>query len=204
MNRPFEWCTANANSSQFDFNQCHARFTGIKCISMQSLRPLPHPAMKLSRRGFLSGRTGDTAEIRPPWAIAAPGFEQQCDRCGDCIAVCPPQIIAVGAGGFPAVDFSAGACDFCAKCVNACVPAALQHTDAANPWPLKASFSDRCLARSGVECRVCGEACETSAIRFHPRLGGAALPELDTSRCNGCGACFSPCPVRAIAMEMHQ
>lgn len=161
--------------------------------------------MSMSRRGFLSGCRGNTPEIRPPWAIAAPQFELRCDRCGECAKACPPRVIAVGAGGFPVVDFSAGACDFCAKCVDACVPGALQHGDVGSrPWALKASFQPGCLAHAGVECRVCGEVCETAAIRFRPRLGGAALPELDSARCNGCGACFSPCPVRAIAMEIHQ
>lgn len=172
---------------------------------MQVPGRLPHPAMSLSRRGFLSGRRANTPEIRPPWAIAAPEFDHVCDRCSRCIDACPSNILNLGAGGFPVVNFTTGACDFCGKCVDACAPAALQHANqGAAPWSLKASIGEGCLANNSVECRVCGEACEAAAIRFKPRLGGAAQPELDSSRCNGCGACFSPCPVRAIAMEMHQ
>ena len=41
-------------------------------------------------------------------------------------------------------------------------------------------------------------ACDTSAIRFRPRIGGVPLPEVDAAACNGCGACIAPCPVSAV------
>ena len=54
------------------------------------------------------------------------------------------------------------------------------------------------LAAQNVECRVCGEACDVSAIRFRPRIGGVPLAEVDNTACNGCGACIAPCPVSAV------
>jgi len=57
-----------------------------------------------------------------------------------------------------------------------------------------------CLAYANIVCRSCGEACEPGAIRFRPRLGGAALPEVDAARCNGCGLCVAPCPAGAITL----
>ncbi len=57
-----------------------------------------------------------------------------------------------------------------------------------------------CLARRGVECRVCGEACDAGAIRFPPRRGGVALPVVDFSKCTACGDCVAPCPVGAVSV----
>lgn len=161
--------------------------------------------MSVSRRSFLRGRfraAGDA--LRPPWAKAAGEFDHSCTRCGDCIEACPTRIIKSGPGGYPSVDFSVGECTFCGDCVTVCEPGALQRVEGRAPWALKLSIADGCLARQGVECRVCGECCETSVIRFRPKLGGVAEPGLDLARCTGCGACVAPCPVGAIAMEMHQ
>lgn len=66
------------------------------------------------------------------------------------------------------------------------------------PWTIKAQIAENCLAQRGVECRVCGDPCPVTAIRFSPRLGGPPLPKVDASSCTGCGACVAPCPVAAI------
>lgn len=159
----------------------------------------------MSRRGWLRGRSR-TAEParRPPWALAEADFVARCTRCDACIVACPTGVLVRADGGFPAVDFSRGECTFCGDCVRACRPAALSRpADDAAPWALTARIGDGCLALQGVECRVCGEACGEGAIRFRPRLGGVALAELDAARCTGCGACFAPCPVRAISLNTN-
>jgi ferredoxin-type protein NapF len=62
------------------------------------------------------------------------------------------------------------------------------------------AIAPACLAQRGVECRICGEACDTGAIRFAPRPGGAAQPVLDLARCSACGDCVRPCPVGAVSV----
>lgn len=57
-----------------------------------------------------------------------------------------------------------------------------------------------CIAFGNAVCRSCGDACEAGAIRFRPRLGGAAVPEVDAAKCTACGACVAPCPVAAITL----
>ncbi|MDY0074020.1 MAG: ferredoxin-type protein NapF [Thauera sp.] len=158
--------------------------------------------LSVSRRGFLrSAGRGHRAAIRPPWALAEQAFTASCTRCDACVEHCSPAILIRGDGGFPEVDFSRGECTFCAECLLHCEPAALQRTRPdVLPWQLRVEIGTDCLAMQGVECRVCGENCPETAIRFRPRLGGVALPELDAQCCSACGACVAPCPSRAITI----
>lgn len=161
--------------------------------------------MTVSRRAFLRGRLQSVhTEPRPPWAVGAIAFEQGCTRCGACVEACPQAILKPGDGGFPRVDFGVAGCTFCGDCATACEPRVLRPTDGGPPWALRPLVGEACLPRLGVECRVCGEACEADAIRFRPRLGGAPVPEVLTDACTGCGGCVAPCPAGAITMENLQ
>jgi ferredoxin-type protein NapF len=156
----------------------------------------------LARRGFFRGRPRPKAELRPPWALPEAEFVDRCTRCNDCLKACPQKILVIGDGGYPTVDFSLGECTFCADCVSSCQPKALvQNTPEQPAWPYKAIIGEDCLPRQGVECRVCGDFCDARAIRFTPRLGGCPLPDIDTDKCTGCGACVAPCPVSAISVR---
>jgi ferredoxin-type protein NapF len=161
----------------------------------------------LSRRSFLSGRfSRPVVELLPPWALPQATFEQVCTRCDACITACPNRIVKRGAGSFPTIDFllGSGVCSFCGECLTACLPQALKRDEDTPPWHLKASIAPSCLAQQNVVCRSCGDACGETAIRFRPRLGGAAQPELDAACCTGCGACVGVCPVGAIKVAHPQ
>ena len=156
----------------------------------------------LSRRAFFDGRPRPKAELRPPWALQEALFIDQCTRCNDCITTCPQRILIIGDGGYPTVDFSQGECTFCGDCASACQTTALTRlTPEQVAWPYKATIGEQCLPRHGVECRVCGDFCDTRAIRFMPRIGGSPWPEIDAEKCTGCGACVAPCPVTAIGVR---
>jgi ferredoxin-type protein NapF len=153
----------------------------------------------VSRRQFMRGdfKARRTPQ-RPPWALPEAAFVDACTRCEACVPACPTRIIVL-VRGYPEVDFRRGECTFCAACANACKDGALARADdRAMPWTIKAQVTDDCLARRGVECRVCGDPCPVAAIRFSPRLGGPPLPEVDAALCTGCGACVAPCPAAAI------
>lgn len=158
--------------------------------------------MEVGRRAFLQGRVPPKAAspLRPPWAIAETAFLAQCSRCADCIAACPTGLLVKGAGNFPEANFGTAYCDFCGACRKACQSGALDRNSRSRPWHLQVRIGNACLAQHGSECRSCGEHCEVGALRFTPRRGGPALPQLDSTRCNGCGACIAACPSQAMAM----
>lgn len=152
----------------------------------------------ISRRQFLRGDlSGRKAPLRPPWALTEDAFLAACTRCGDCIKVCPENILML-VRGYPEVRFSQGECSFCGKCRDACRPHALKAEG--RPWSLTAQVAATCLAYRDIVCRSCGDVCGEAAIRFSPRLGGSALPEILADRCTGCGACVSACPAGAVTM----
>ena len=163
--------------------------------------------MDASRRSFLRGRMAvaenESGVLRPPWAGDEARFVAVCTRCAACADACPTRVIVAGAGAYPALDFRRGECLLCGECVAACADGALQQTDEA-PWLQHPLVAAHCLAHGNVECRVCAESCEQGAIRFRPRLGGVAWPEVDAATCNGCGACVAPCPVGALNVERVQ
>ena len=154
--------------------------------------------MDLSRRRFFGGRRSEPPPFRPPWSLSEAQFADRCSRCDECVRACPTGLLVRSEGGFPVADFSHAACTFCAECVAVCKPGALSRSADQPPWQFVIAIERSCLPLQGVECRVCGEACEVGAIRVLPRLGGAALPEVDSALCSGCGACLAPCPVTAI------
>jgi ferredoxin-type protein NapF len=154
----------------------------------------------ITRRQFLRGDlAGRKSPQRPPWALAEAAFLAACTRCGACVPACPQQILSL-VRGYPEIDFSRAECTFCGKCRDACVPKALRQTANTPPWQLRATVTNKCMAYRDVVCRSCGDACGEAAIRFSPRLGGAALPEILNERCTGCGACVSTCPAGAVTM----
>lgn len=159
-------------------------------------------AARLSRRDLLRGRARPgPSPLRPPWAVPDAEFTQACDRCGDCIRQCPEGVIVCGDGGFPVVRLADAGCTLCGDCVTACRGKALRGDPSRDrPWDQIVAIGAGCLAHATVICRSCGETCDEGAIRFRPRVGGAAAPELNAEACTGCGMCLSRCPVRAISL----
>ena len=158
----------------------------------------------VSRMQFLQGDfTGRCMVVRPPWAVEESRFIELCSGCGECVNHCPTAILSKGRGGLPVVDFHAGQCEFCAQCVSYCRTGALQSSQSQTdqPWQIKAHFSDQCLAFQSVVCRTCAEQCESQAIVFRLSPGRIPWPELVLSHCNGCGACYAPCPTNAISIR---
>ncbi len=167
-----------------------------------------------SRRNFLRGDLSGTARPRPPGAVNEMAFHELCTRCGDCVAVCPENIITIDKAGYPVLDFDLGGCQFCNECSTACDARALQPINsdpgtAGNNareivWDWRAHVAPTCLSQSGVHCRACQDFCDARAIRFQLLPGGRARMDLDPDTCTGCGSCIAPCPVNAITLTKRE
>ena len=156
------------------------------------------PDMK--RRFFLTRQSKKKGHDLP-WLKTPQFFHKHCDQCTKCLTACPEKIIIKGDGGFPCIDFSLGECTFCYQCADACpLPLFLPQSETA--WQHKIQINAQCLSKNGVECRSCQDCCEPNAVQFKPVLGGVSQPLINPEKCHGCGACVSPCPVRAISMEL--
>jgi ferredoxin-type protein NapF len=164
-------------------------------------------AIDHSRRNLLLGlRQSTPPPVRPPWTSET-SIAEACTHCGACAEACGPGLISLGAGGLPALDFTAGECTFCAACADACPEpvfpdvaerkrafshvVAIGSTTAASP----------CLTHRGVVCQTCRDECPEAAIRFAFRIGGPAVPQVVEDLCTGCGACIAACPADAIEIS---
>ncbi|MFT3663474.1 ferredoxin-type protein NapF [Piscinibacter sp.] len=160
------------------------------------------------RRSFLRGRIADTEapraaeRPRPPWSLR-PGdaFRAACTRCGDCLRACPRGVLHAGDGGYPEIRFDSAGCSLCGECAAVCQSHAIDRERVAQAFAWRVEVGAACLNRRGVECRVCGDACEARALRFAPALGGIAQLRVDAQACTGCGDCVGVCPVGAIGLR---
>lgn len=157
-----------------------------------------NPGIDRGRRALLHGRLHARPLLRPPWALAGPLFVDACTGCNACVAACPESVLVAGEGGLPEFDPARGECTFCGDCASACRDSAFGSvTDA--PWLLQARVGDACLAARGIVCSSCRDACGESAIRFPPTRA-VPMPQVDSDRCTGCGACVQGCPTNAISL----
>lgn len=141
------------------------------------------------------------APPRPPWALRPdPAFTAACTRCGECVRVCPRGVLHAGDGGFPVIDFTQAGCSLCGDCAGACTPRAIDRAAVPEAFTRRVQVADSCLNRRGVECRVCGDACDARALRFVPTRGGIAQLQVQAQACTGCGDCLAPCPVQALTL----
>jgi ferredoxin-type protein NapF len=159
------------------------------------------------RRSLLRGKVRDasaadvTTPPRPPWSRPEQAFLARCTRCDACITACPQTVLKRGDGGFPQIDFSRNGCSLCGDCARACPTGAIDPVAVPLAFRWRIQVADSCLARRGVECRVCGDACDARALRFVPARGGIAQLQVDAAACTGCGECLPVCPVAALSLR---
>ena len=171
-----------------------------------------------SRRAFFRRPSSLTAQVvknetsviglipqRPPWALNESLFIDKCTRCHKCVSACGEEIILIGDGGFPEIDFHRGECTFCKDCVVACEPEALMKQEDNNAFYFNITIDDSCLAKQKTHCQSCKDVCDLSAISMPwPTSiiqGSIQIPKLNLDDCTSCGACISTCPSQSISIN---
>lgn len=169
----------------------------------------------------VAGR-GYELRIRPPGALAERDFLARCIRCGECMKVCPTNVIQPACGQTdseglftPVLNMRYGYCEHdCTLCSHVCPTGAIRPLTVAQKHEegyghVGTAFVDRgrCLPWSfGKACLVCQEVCPVSpkAIYFQDEQFTGPdgktimfkMPYVVPERCTGCGACEYHCPVQ--------
>jgi polyferredoxin len=177
-------------------------------------------------RSSLTARTNaEHKVIRPPGSIAEDEFLRRCIKCGECMRVCPtnvlqPALFEAGLEGLwtPILINRIGYCEFnCVLCGQVCPTGAILPLRVetkvgkgsfSEPVTIGTAFYDRgrCLPWAmNTECIVCEEMCPTSpkAIWFETvevklqdgKMKRLKQPHVDPKLCVGCGICENKCPV---------
>ncbi|MCC7258301.1 MAG: ferredoxin-type protein NapG [Gammaproteobacteria bacterium] len=167
-------------------------------------------------------RSTPATALRPPGALAEPGFLGACIRCGMCVRDCPygtlrlarpEDELATGTPFFVARDVP---CEMCEDipCVKACPTGALDHAltdiDAARMGLAVLVDQENCLNFLGMRCDVCYRVCPAidEAItleRQHNLRTGAHtmfLPVVHAEHCTGCGKCEKSCVLEQSAIKV--
>ncbi len=160
--------------------------------------------------------------IRPPGSRQEIDFLATCARCGQCLKVCPtnvlqPAVWEAGPEGMftPSLDFRRGFCEWnCNECGKVCPTQAIQKLELPRKQQtvIGRAYVDRsvCIPWSeGKECLVCEELCPTASKavilaegdavaqggRAEPGFEKVKLPYVAPELCIGCGICQYNCPV---------
>ncbi len=156
--------------------------------------------------------------LRPPGARAENDFTSLCSRCGQCLKVCPtnvlqPSLAAAGLEGVftPQMNYDNGYCDWsCNECGKVCPTGAINKLalPAKRKTVIGRAYIDtnRCIPWADFKnCLVCQELCPipNKAIHFEEQTAIDPLgrkvtvkrPRVLADRCIGCGICENNCPV---------
>ncbi len=162
-----------------------------------------------------------TAVVRPPGTVPEEEFLQLCVRCGQCIKVCPNNVLqSVGLEhGFDLIwtpkvmpDWS-GCEPSCNNCGQVCPTGAIRALDLPEKKAVRIGLAEvnkkTCLPYAGNgQCRLCVDECHAAgydAIEFVRVGGGAAdngepiensgvlAPVVLEDKCVGCGLCQMRC-----------
>jgi MauM/NapG family ferredoxin protein len=165
------------------------------------------------------GKTFNSGLIRPPGALAEDEFLERCVRCGECMKVCPtnviqPTMLEAGLEGLwsPVLKTGMSYCEYkCMMCTQVCPTEAIRKMSSLEEkQKVKMGLAhvdrSRCLPWAYARpCIVCQEHCPLPdkaiylvEVTVTKANGGKTIvkqPYVNAELCIGCGICENKCPV---------
>ncbi|HOT43818.1 MAG TPA: 4Fe-4S binding protein [Spirochaetota bacterium] len=172
------------------------------------------PSAERANRPRKPPRPGTISLIRPPGALPEEEFIQRCIRCGNCMKVCPTNVLqplpisdGLARAWSPVLDTRRGYCEYrCNLCGRVCP------TDAIAELPLERKQKVQigtgvfnktiCIPYAkGENCIVCEEHCPVPEKAIRVKEGivkgrKVMLPHVVADLCIGCAICELKCPTR--------
>jgi ferredoxin len=87
-----------------------------------------------------------------------------CNECGDCVAVCPPDILELEEGKVKQVQKLQGFCVMCQKCVDVCPVDVIGVEGVIEPKVIEKDITGPIAIIDCVGCGMCVEECPVDAI----------------------------------------
>ncbi|BAW31847.1 MAG TPA: 4Fe-4S binding protein [Methanothermobacter sp.] len=119
---------------------------------------------------------------------------EKCQQCGDCVEICPPQILKLEEGKVQKVPLK-GFCVMCQKCVDICPVGVIGIEGVKEPEKVELEITEPIFIIDCVGCGTCVDECPVEAITLD-EIGGTI--EIDEDLCIKCGVCSQTCPWNAV------
>lgn len=167
----------------------------------------------------LSGERSYNPElIRPPGSVSEDEFLERCVRCGECMKVCPTNVIqpCMLEGGLeglwtPVLKTGFSYCEYkCSMCTEVCPSEAIRPLSLKEKQEIKIGLAEinpkSCLPYAySRACQVCYEQCplpekaiwleEAVVPDYRGNQVPVKYPHVNADLCIGCGICQNKCPV---------